>query len=239
MVIQALLTQAWHESCMTKPETMRRLNMAKKILAVSLVLGLALAGMAFAGGPTTHQRIVVTGTVSIDNLFHAVLRTGDRAYELIVPQDLVYQSGVAQGSRLTVEGYAAQGGPTGMPSQFANNVIALVVTRATIDGRNYDLAQYRGGQMGNEPRADGTSSTVRGHRWDNGRDNGRGNRRGWGRDNGRDNGRGYGNYNGRDNGRDNGRGNGQGNGRDNGRGNGQGNGRDNGRDNGQDNVQGT
>jgi len=241
--------------------------MAKKIFAVSLVLGLALAGAAFAAGPwdlsansATGQKIVVTGNVSIDDSYHALLRSGGRAYELIVPPDLVSQSGVEEGSRITVEGYATESGAVGG--------IALVVTRATIHGRDYDLSQYR------DPRGNARDGLVRGNRnrWDNGQGYGNDNSRGYGRDNrqynnqdnrryngrgnGQDNrrysGRGSDQGNGRDNGQDNRRHNGRGNGQGNGQGGGQGNGRDNSQDNrqyngrgndqgndGQDSVQGT
>ena len=128
--------------------------MAKKIFTVSLVLGLALAGMAFASGqkepsaasPATGEKLVVTGSISIDNLFHPALKSGDKVYELMVPRYLVYQSGVKEGARVTVEGYLVQGMPMGRQSDDGN--IDLFVTKATIDGKDYDLSQYRGRSMG-------------------------------------------------------------------------------------------
>ena len=128
--------------------------MAKKIFTISLVLGLALAGMAFASGqkepsaasPATGEKLIVTGNVSIDNLFHPELKSGDKVYELMVPRYLVYQSGVKEGAKVTVEGYLVQGMPAGRQSDDGN--IDLFVTKATIDGKDYDLFQYRGRSMG-------------------------------------------------------------------------------------------
>ena len=136
--------------------------MAKKIIAVSLVLGLALAGMAFASGqkepsaaspspgqraPTaTGEKLVVSGTLSVDNLFHPALKSGDKVYELMVPRRLVHKSGVKEGAQVTVEGYLVQGMPMGRQSDDGN--IDLFVTKATIDGKDYDLSQYRGRRMG-------------------------------------------------------------------------------------------
>jgi hypothetical protein len=128
--------------------------MAKKILTVSLVLGLALAGMAFASGQkepgvpgqaapgTTDQLVVVSGSVSINNLIHPTIKSGDKVYELLVPRYLVYRSGVKEGAKITVEGYTVQGRPAGLRSN--DGAIDLFVTKATIDGKDYDLSQYRG-----------------------------------------------------------------------------------------------
>ncbi len=136
--------------------------MAKKVFTVSLVLGLALAGMAFAngqnepsatgpgGGPgaqaPTGQKIVVTGSVSIDNLIHPTMKSGDKVYELMVPRFLVYRSGIKEGAQVTVEGYLVQGTPRWQQGDDKN--IDLFVTKATIDGKAYDLTQYRGRMAG-------------------------------------------------------------------------------------------
>lgn len=143
--------------------------MAKKIFIVSLVLGLALAGMALANGQKepsaigpangpgaqapTGQKIVVTGSVSIDNLIHPTMKSGDKVYELMVPRSLVYRSGIKEGAQVTVEGYLVQGMP--MWQQGDDKDIDLFVTKATIDGKAYDLSQYRGwmaGAYGGGPR---------------------------------------------------------------------------------------
>jgi hypothetical protein len=158
---------------------MRRLNMAKKIFTVSLVLGLALAGMAFANGQkepvapvpgqaplagTTDQRLVVTGSVSIGNLIHPTIKSGDKVYELLVPRSLVYRSGIKEGAQVTVEGYLVQGMP--MWQQGDDGNLDLFVTKATIDGKDYDLSQYGGrmaGAYGCGPRGGWTGSRGYGY----------------------------------------------------------------------------
>ena len=138
--------------------------MAKKIFTISLVLGLALAGMAFAGGQkepgvqapaqagpdANGPKVVVTGSVSINNLIHPTIKSGDKVYELLVPRYLVYRSGVKEGTKVTVEGYTVQGRPAARQSDDGN--IDLFVTKATIDGKDYDLTQYRGGRFANGDR---------------------------------------------------------------------------------------
>jgi hypothetical protein len=126
--------------------------MAKKIMMVSLVLGLALAGMAFASGQkepgvpdnVTGQKMVVTGTVSVTNLVHPTIKSGDKLYLLMVPRPLVYRSGVKDGAKVTVEGYQVQDLPRWATVDGAIN---LFVTKATIDGKDYDLSQYGGGRF--------------------------------------------------------------------------------------------
>jgi hypothetical protein len=133
--------------------------MAKKIFTVSIVLALALAGMAFASGQkepgatvpgqsgragpgVSGEKIVVTGNVSINNLIHPTIKSGDKVYELMVPRTLVYRSGIKEGAKVTVEGYTVQGMP--MWRQTDDGSIDLFVTKATFDGKDYDLSQYRG-----------------------------------------------------------------------------------------------
>jgi hypothetical protein len=132
--------------------------MAKKIFAVSLVLALALTGLAFASGQnepaapgraapaTTEQKVVVSGAVSINNLIHPTIKSADKVYELLVPRSLVYRAGVKEGAKVTVEGYPVQARTAGAQARDGN--IDLFVTKATIDGKEYDLSLYRGGRFG-------------------------------------------------------------------------------------------
>jgi hypothetical protein len=156
---------------------MRRKNMAKKTILIVLVLGLALSGLAFAngqkegtaqapgqaapdqgnqvyGGPgfggmhmivTNGPKLTLTGTVSVHNLIHPVLKSGDKSYELLVPRVLVYEAGVKEGAKVSVEGYQVVS-----PAANPNDGVAaayLYVTKATVDGKDYDLTQLRGPGM--------------------------------------------------------------------------------------------
>jgi hypothetical protein len=157
--------------------------MAKKILIVSAVLGFALAGLAFAGGQkeptapgqtapiTSGQKLTLTGPLSFQNLIHPTLKSSDKVYELMVPRYLVEQAGLKEGAKVTVEGYQVQGMPMWAGAEDDGN-IDVFVTKATIDGKDYDLSQFRGrmggmgfgpgsepgsrrGMMGNGPRGGG------------------------------------------------------------------------------------
>ncbi len=129
--------------------------MAKKILAVSLVLGLALAAVSFASGQKepgapapgpnaadSGQKLVLTGSLAFQNLIHPTLKSGDKVYELLVPRYLVYRSGLKEGAQVTVEGYQVTARPPWAQGDDGN--IDVFVTRATINGKDYDLSQFRG-----------------------------------------------------------------------------------------------
>ncbi len=158
--------------------------MGKKTFTAALILGLALSGIAFANGQkdqtargpatpgqsaqdqvwpgmmgpghvivTTGQKLVLTGSVAWHNLIHPVLKSADASYELLVPRMLVRQAGVKEGAQVTVEGYKVLDTQT---NDQGDDVAAnyLFVTKATIDGKAYDLSQIRqgrglrGGMMG-------------------------------------------------------------------------------------------
>jgi len=150
--------------------------MTKKTILIVLVLGLALTGVAFANGQkegaatgqgTTDQqapvgpgfgpgyghmivtngpKLTLSGTVSVHNLIHPVLKSGDKTYELLVPRVLVYEAGVKEGAKVSIEGYQVVSPTPG----FDDGVTAtyVYVTKATVDGKDYDLTQLRGPMMG-------------------------------------------------------------------------------------------
>ncbi len=164
--------------------------MVKKALITTAVLCMALSGIAFASGqkepaaaagqggpaapgqaapaapgqavPDESQKLVLTGAVAFQNLIHPTLKSGDKVYELMVPRRLVYQSGLKEGAQVTVEGYQLPDRSWGRWADDDAN-IHVFVTKATIDGKEYDLSQFRGPGYG--PRG----------AW------GRGGGRGWGR----------------------------------------------------------
>jgi hypothetical protein len=130
--------------------------MARRVFILSIVAGLALATAAFASGQkditaaplaaTTGEKITLTGALSFTNLVHPTLKSGDKVYTLLVPRRLIYQSSLKEGANVSVEGYQA----TVLPpwADVATGTIAVYVTKATIDGKEYDLSQFRGRMMG-------------------------------------------------------------------------------------------
>jgi hypothetical protein len=147
--------------------------MGKKVFTAALILGLALSGIAFASGQkdqttqgpaasgqsaqdqvgpgmmgpghvivTTGQKLVLTGSVAWHNLIHPVLKSADKSYELLVPRVLVREAGVKEGAQVTVEGYQVLTAP-GLDQADGVTANYLFVTKATIDGKSYDLSQLR------------------------------------------------------------------------------------------------
>ena len=130
--------------------------MARRVLILSIVAGLALATAAFASGQkdtataplaaATGEKITLTGALSFTNLVHPTLKSGDKVYTLLVPRRLIYQSSLKEGTIIGVEGYQAAGLPSW--ADVATGTIAVYVTKATIDGKEYDLSRFHGRMMG-------------------------------------------------------------------------------------------
>ncbi len=120
--------------------------MAKRAFIVS-VLGLILAGFAFANGQqeppaATGQKLTLSGSVTFENLMHPTLKSGGKVYELLVPRYLAYQAGIKDGAEIAVEGYEVKDMPAWAGAD--ENETAVYVTKATINGKDYDLSQYQG-----------------------------------------------------------------------------------------------
>ena len=141
--------------------------MTKKMLAVSLVLGLVLAAVSFANGQKepgaaavpgqagNEQKLVLTGSLSFQNLVHPTLKSGDKVYELMVPRFLVYQANLKEGAQVTVEGYEVRGMVSRAQGPGDDGNIDVMVTKATINGKDYDLSQFRGRMAGGYGRGMG------------------------------------------------------------------------------------
>lgn len=121
--------------------------MAKRFFIVLLALSLAAA--AFAAGQKENQygalqgdKLVLKGTVSLQDYPHPVLKVGDKQYVLMVPPRLVDASGVKDGAQVTVQGYQTRRMP-----MYDAKYIGLFVTQATIDGKDYDLMRYYADRM--------------------------------------------------------------------------------------------
>ena len=156
--------------------------MTRKITIGTLALMLVLAGVAFASGqkepaqapgsaqaPGTAsaapcvqgEKLVLTGSLTLAGQRHPVLKSGGKEYELMIPRNLTWNLDVKDGEQVSVEGYVVQG--MGRRAQENDDDIDLLVTKATVKGKEYDLSQYRGQTMG--------MGRMRG---------GRGGNRGWG-----------------------------------------------------------
>lgn len=128
--------------------------MAKKILIATMVLAAALGGMAFgrgqndstpdlSGPATTGEKLTLSGTVKVTNLIHPVLSSGGKDYFLMVPHFLTFDSGVKDGSQVKIEGYKTTDLPRFAAADDKNTYVW--VTKATVDGKDYDLTSEGGG----------------------------------------------------------------------------------------------
>jgi hypothetical protein len=94
----------------------------------------------------SEQTISVTGQLYVENRVHPELKSGDKVYELLVPRYYVYEADLKEGQTITVEGYTVTGMP--MFEGEDNEDVHLWVTKAVIDGKEYDLERYGRGPMG-------------------------------------------------------------------------------------------
>ncbi len=81
----------------------------------------------------SEEKVTVTGPVYFQNRLHAELKADGTDYELMVPRFYLYNVELKEGQPITVEGYVARG----------DEESYLWVTKAVIDGKEYDL-QRRG-----------------------------------------------------------------------------------------------
>ncbi|HTP57737.1 MAG TPA: hypothetical protein VMM82_02400 [Spirochaetia bacterium] len=127
--------------------------MAKKLFLALMALSLATA--AFASGQNEKaqagvfqgDKLVLKGTVSFQAYPHAILKSGDKQYVLMVPPFLVAQSGARDGDQVSVQGYQLRDFPGNPWAGTDKNLVGLFVTQATVGGKDYDLGRYYGEWM--------------------------------------------------------------------------------------------
>ena len=88
----------------------------------------------------SEETITVTGQLYFRNRMHPELESGDAEYELLVPRYYVYEADLKEGQTITVEGYTVTGMP--MFDQEDGEEVHIWVTKAVIDGKEYDLERY-------------------------------------------------------------------------------------------------
>jgi hypothetical protein len=87
----------------------------------------------------SEEKVTVSGPVYFQNRMHAEIKADGKTYELMVPRFYLYDLDLKEGQNVSVEGYVAAG----------DEESYLWVTKAVIDGKEYDLDRYgRGPMMG-------------------------------------------------------------------------------------------
>jgi len=141
--------------------------MARRILIVLAALAVTAAA-AFANGQAEQagsvfqgDKLVLKGTVSFQGLQHPVLKSGDKQYLLMIPPYLVYQSGVKDGTPVSVQGWQLSQAPRWAGDD--KSLIALFVTQATVNGKDYDLTRLYAERMMGRGRGAGPRGMMGGY----------------------------------------------------------------------------
>jgi hypothetical protein len=85
----------------------------------------------------SDEKVTVTGPVYFERRMHAEVKAEGKTYEMMVPRFYLYELDLKDGQNVTVEGYVAAGDEENY----------MWVTKAVIDGKEYDLERYRRGPM--------------------------------------------------------------------------------------------
>lgn len=132
-----------------------------------------------AEGPSYDEenKVTLTGKIYFDNLMHPVLKSGGKEYELMIPRMYLYSIELEEGESVTVEGYEADE-PTGFmrgwrfQDEGEDNELHILVTKATVDGVEWDLESSRYGYAGkrgmvrhSQPTKEGGGPRGGGPRW--------------------------------------------------------------------------
>ncbi len=100
------------------------------------------------GGPGNFagEKSEITGELYFRNKIHPELKSGGEEYELLVPHRYYYGIDLQEGQTITVEGYQVEG--MYCMGDEEEDETHIWVTKAVIDGKEYDLSEYGYGGMG-------------------------------------------------------------------------------------------
>lgn len=134
-----------------------------------------------SGGPgymmsnsfTKENEITVTGKLYYQSTLHPELKTDKADYELLIPRFLIFDAGIKDGTEASVSGYKVENPPMERIKDDSNDV-HIYVTKATVNGKTYDInsetEKYRGntrfaynGKAGG--RMQGRRGGNKGRRW--------------------------------------------------------------------------
>jgi len=92
------------------------------------------------------EKLEITGELYFENKIHPELKSGNQEYELMVPRFYTFGVDLQEGQTITVEGYQVEGPYCTMEEE--EDEIHLWVSKAVIDGKEYDLDSMSFGNMG-------------------------------------------------------------------------------------------
>ena len=126
-----------------------------KKITIALVL-ISLAGMSlFAEGSKEEsswesdiEELTITGKIDLSDVNAPKLAVGEDLYELMIPYRLDYNIDIKDGDEITIEGFEVPAYRRSTDPETLN----LMVTGATFNGEEYDLAPMDYGHMGYGPK---------------------------------------------------------------------------------------
>jgi len=140
------------------------MNLKRKIISLALCLFVIAAIGVFAKGQgdnfTKKEAVTLTGAITINNRMFPELAVSDKTYLLLVPRFLVFKLDIKDGDQITVAGNVVEPKDNTGPQLKNLNGIKVLVEKATINGKEYNLKDYahkwpRGGMRGGMMRGPG------------------------------------------------------------------------------------
>ncbi|RKX85852.1 MAG: hypothetical protein DRP57_02805 [Spirochaetes bacterium] len=99
-------------------------------------------GYMMANSFAKENAITVTGKLYYQSTLHPEIKTDKAEYELLVPRYLIFDAGIKEGTEVSVSGYKVENPPMERDKDESND-IHIYVTKATINGKTYDIASER------------------------------------------------------------------------------------------------
>ena len=118
-------------------------------------------GMMGMWGADEGEKITVSGPVYFKDKLHPEIKSGDKEYELMVPRFALRNLDIEEGQLVSVEGYTVEGMYC---EEEGEEEVHLLVTKAKIGDKEYDLERDAQGAWGGRQGAWGTPGRGgRGH----------------------------------------------------------------------------
>ena len=108
------------------------------------------------------ETISVTGKIYFEDRVFPELISDSKKFELMVPRYYQYGTDLKEGQTITVEGFLApETGPCCTEEEAEGEEVHLRVTKAIIDGIEYDFWQFQWGMMDSSDSQFGRNSSGR------------------------------------------------------------------------------
>ena len=106
--------------------------------------GSGYMGRGYANPEFNIESLTLTGKIDLSDVNVPKLTVGENTYELMVPYRLDYDIDIKDGDEITISGFEVPAYRRAADSELVN----LMVTGATFDGKEYDLGAMNYSPMG-------------------------------------------------------------------------------------------